>query len=118
MVDLRFRPSRYVGTYSRVRDRRVGRSPSCRPDRIDVARRIEPVVGPRCTRLSHIAVEAEERVHSIVGSELERLKLLRLVNPSIRNEEIEFFVSQQEHALAYIEQATIEPQAARVIITT
>jgi len=62
--------------------------------------------------------EAEERVHAIVGSELERLKLLRLVNPSIRNQEIEFFASQQDQALAYIEQATLEPQAARVIITT
>jgi ATP-dependent helicase HepA len=65
-----------------------------------------------------LKVEAEERVHAIVGSELERLKLLRLVNPSIRSQEIDFFVSQQEHALAYIDQATLEPQAARVIITT
>jgi ATP-dependent helicase HepA len=61
---------------------------------------------------------AQDRVHAIVGVELERLRLLQKVNPSIRAEEIEFFEIQQTEALAYIEQASLEPQAARVIITT
>jgi hypothetical protein len=41
-----------------------------------------------------------------------------ILNPSIRDEEIEFFEIQQREALRYIAQATLEPQAARVIITT
>jgi len=61
---------------------------------------------------------AQDRVHAMVGGELERLRLLQKVNPSIRAEEIEFFEIQQAEALAYIAQASLEPQAARVIITT
>ena len=61
---------------------------------------------------------AQARVQAMVGGELERLRMLRKVNPSIRVEEIEFFEIQQAQALAYIAQASLEPQAARVIITT
>jgi len=61
---------------------------------------------------------AQQRVDDIVGSEAARLRALQTVNPSIRSEEIEFLASQQRHALAYIEQASMEPQAIRVVIAT
>ena len=59
-----------------------------------------------------------ERVESIVGREIDRLRNLKKVNPSIRPEEIEFFMTQRDEALSHINTASLEPQAARVIITT
>lgn len=61
---------------------------------------------------------AVQRVEEIVGTELARLRHLRTVNPSIRDDEIEYFVTQRHEALAHIKTASLEPQAARVIITT
>ena len=61
---------------------------------------------------------AKQRVEKILGSELLRLKELQGINPSIRDEELDFFATQQSEVLARIDQASLEPQAARVIITT
>ncbi|NKB99344.1 MAG: RNA polymerase-associated protein RapA [Pseudomonadales bacterium] len=61
---------------------------------------------------------ARQRVEDIVGHEIERLRQLQSINPSIRSEEIDFFVTQRKEVLAHIEQASLEPQAARVVIAT
>lgn len=61
---------------------------------------------------------ARQRVEHIVGQEIERLRQLQSINPSIRAEEIDFFVRQRKEVLAHIDQALLEPQAARVVIAT
>ncbi|NOX50520.1 MAG: RNA polymerase-associated protein RapA, partial [Gammaproteobacteria bacterium] len=62
--------------------------------------------------------QGRQRIHSVVGGEIERLKGLQQVNRSVRLEEIDFFETQQQQALSHLEQAMLEPQATRVIITT
>ena len=61
---------------------------------------------------------AEQRVQQLVGGELQRLRDLAQINPSIREVELEFLEQQQQLALEYIRQAALEPQAIRVIIAT
>jgi len=61
---------------------------------------------------------ATARVHDVVGGELLRLQDLARINPSIRDVELAFLEQQQQHAVEYIQQATLEPQAIRVVIAT
>lgn len=62
--------------------------------------------------------EAQGRVERILGTEIKRLQQLQKVNPAIREEEIDFFSTQKTQVLKHIAQASLEPQAARIIITT
>jgi len=43
---------------------------------------------------------------------------LKQVNPSIREEETMFFEDQQQQVMKFIGQASLEPQAVRVVIAT
>ncbi len=61
---------------------------------------------------------AIEEVHQVVGGELNRLRDLARINPSIREVELAFLEQQQQHAVEYIQQAALEPQAIRVVIAT
>lgn len=70
------------------------------------------------TEEASLKASAIQRVENIVGHELERLTQLRRVNPSIRQDEIDYFTTQSEQARTHIGTAHLEPQAARVIITT
>ena len=81
----------------------------------DILDRIEQQVGDRNEQL---IAAAERRVEEVVGGELHRLRDLARVNPSIRDAELEFLAHQREHALKFIRQAALEPQAIRVIIAT
>ncbi|XOV82217.1 MAG: RNA polymerase-associated protein RapA [bacterium] len=69
-------------------------------------------------REEELKAAAVERAESILGAEISRLQQLQKVNPAIRQEEIAFFVDQKEQVLKHVAQASLEPQAARVIITT
>ena len=62
--------------------------------------------------------EAQERVSSTMGEELNRLTELKQLNGTIREEEIEFVASRQSEALAHIANASAELQAIRVLINT
>ena len=62
--------------------------------------------------------QAHARADALVGGELVRLSSLRHVNPNIRAEEIEFLQSQLTQVQAQIDKASLELQAARVIIST
>ena len=62
--------------------------------------------------------EAQERVSSTMGEELNRLTELKQLNGTIREEEIEFVASRQSKALAHIASASAELQAIRVLINT
>lgn len=61
---------------------------------------------------------ATTRIHEVVGGELNRLRDLARINPSIRDVELAFLEQQQQHALEYVAQAALEPQAIRVVIAT
>ncbi|MEM9620635.1 MAG: hypothetical protein AAF993_03240, partial [Pseudomonadota bacterium] len=62
--------------------------------------------------------DAHARVEKIVGGEQARLMQLQRVNPAIRDEEVEFFAAQAERVRAHIDNATLDLQAARVVIAT
>jgi ATP-dependent helicase HepA len=60
---------------------------------------------------------ARAAVADVVGEEIQRLEHLREINPSIREEELAFFYAQRDGAIEHIEQAFLDFQAVRVIIT-
>ena len=70
------------------------------------------------TEVQGLVQSAHARVETILGDELTRLQQLQKINPSVREEEIAFFIEQQAQVLKYIAQATLEPQAVRVVIAT
>jgi len=61
---------------------------------------------------------AKDSVAEILGAEISRLRQLKQVNPSIREEETMFFEDQQQQVMKFIGQASLEPQAVRVVIAT
>ena len=61
---------------------------------------------------------AKDSVADILGAEISRLRQLKQVNPSIREEETMFFEDQQQQVMKFIGQASLEPQAVRVVIAT
>jgi ATP-dependent helicase HepA len=62
--------------------------------------------------------QAHKQASSALNKEVNRLKALQLVNPNIRNEEIEFFESQLVALTKILEAATPRLDAVRVIVTT
>ncbi len=53
---------------------------------------------------------------SAIGDEVNRLEALQQINPSIRDEEINFFKNQMNECSHYINNATLKLQALRVVI--
>jgi ATP-dependent helicase HepA len=68
--------------------------------------------------LEPLIEEAQERIITSLNIEIDRLTALREVNPSIREEEIEFFRQQLAQGLDHIGKAIMQPQAIRLIVTT
>jgi ATP-dependent helicase HepA len=68
--------------------------------------------------LEPLVEEAQERIITSLNIEIDRLTALRAVNPSIREEEIEFFRQQLAQGLDHIGKAIMQPQAIRLIVTT
>lgn len=69
-------------------------------------------------RLESILSDAEQSMRTFLGAELARLTALRAVNPSIREDELEFLAVQIEECAVHIQHATLQLQALRLIITT
>ncbi|MFT7653708.1 MAG: ATP-dependent helicase HepA [Candidatus Azotimanducaceae bacterium] len=86
--------------------------------RIPLAELLDKALKQATTQEASLKASAIERVENVVGGELERLTQLRRVNPSIRQDEIDYFTTQSEQARTHIGTAHLEPQAARVIIAT
>jgi ATP-dependent helicase HepA len=61
--------------------------------------------------------QAHQQAGSALNKEINRLKALQLVNPNIRNEEIDFFETQLAALNKILEAATPRLDAVRVIIT-
>ena len=68
-------------------------------------------------QLSGILLQAEENMKSVLGEELQRLKALRLVNPSIREEELAHLEYTMEECVVHIRHANLQLQALRLIVT-
>jgi ATP-dependent helicase HepA len=68
--------------------------------------------------LQTILATAEQDMRSGLGAELSRLEALRAVNPSIRQEEIDFLNYQIEECAVHIKHANLQLQALRLVITT
>jgi ATP-dependent helicase HepA len=69
-------------------------------------------------QLASIVAEAEHTVRLELGEELDRLRALRRVNPSIREEEISFLQHRIDECAVHIQHASLQLQALRLIITT
>lgn len=69
-------------------------------------------------RLGNILTNAEQHMRAELGEELLRLKALKAVNPSIRQEELDYLSYRIEESAAHIQQAGMQLQALRLIITT
>ena len=67
-------------------------------------------------QLPAIMEQANAQLDQVLGNELSRLKALREVNPAIREEEIQHLQQQIAVCAAYIEKASLELQAIRVVI--
>ena len=68
-------------------------------------------------QLAEILQAGEKKMKSELGEELQRLNALRLVNPSIRAEEIEHLEYTMEECAVHIRHANLQLQALRLIIT-
>jgi ATP-dependent helicase HepA len=69
-------------------------------------------------QLREILETAEREMRSDLGAELERLEALREVNPSIRQEELDFLHYRIEECAIHIRHANLQLQALRLVITT
>lgn len=69
-------------------------------------------------RLQTVLDEAEAKMRSELGAELERLTALREVNPSIREAELENLRYRIDECAVHIRHANLQLQALRLIITT
>jgi ATP-dependent helicase HepA len=68
--------------------------------------------------LPGLVEQAQVSLTQHLSNEIDRLRALRAVNPSIREEEIEFFAAQLEAGRTALAAATVQLQALRVIINT
>jgi ATP-dependent helicase HepA len=69
-------------------------------------------------RLQIIRQEAESDMRSVLGAELERLTSLKTVNPSIRQDELDYLAFCIEESAIHITHANLQLEALRLIITT
>jgi len=69
------------------------------------------------TKLQSILTDAEKGMCQALGTELDRLTALRVVNPSIRQEEIDHLSYRIQECVIHIQHANLQLQALRLIIT-
>ncbi len=65
-----------------------------------------------------IIQQAKERTQQALGKEIDRLQALRMVNPNIRDEEVNYLVIQQEQLLQVLTNAIVRLDAVRIIVAT
>lgn len=69
-------------------------------------------------QLPDILLHARARLANALNIEIDRLQALKRVNPSIRQDEIDFYHAQKELGLAAIDKATVQVQALRLVINS
>lgn len=81
-------------------------------DMVDVAERVAQAQSPE------IIQSARDAAERMLSSELHRLKALQQINPSIRQDEIDFFEQELATAAEAVESANLRLDAIRVIVVT
>lgn len=69
-------------------------------------------------QIPHITQQSREQIQNTLTSEIERLKALQEINPSVRDEEILFFEQQLEDTIRALDTAHTRLDALRVIVAT
>lgn len=69
-------------------------------------------------KLKEILAAAESAMREDLGAELSRMEALRMVNPSIRQEELDHLRHRIDECAIHIEHANLQLQALRLVITT
>ncbi|WDE04891.1 RNA polymerase-associated protein RapA [Thalassomonas viridans] len=70
------------------------------------------------TRVAGIQEKAMEVMHKTLDEELERLTALAAINPSVRQEELDFIKLQLAELTTYINKAQLKFEAVRMIVVT
>lgn len=81
-------------------------------DMVDRAEQVALAQSPEILR------NASEEAEKMLGSELHRLKALQQINPSIRQDEIDFFEQELELATKAVASANLRLDAVRAIVVT
>ena len=69
-------------------------------------------------RMEELLESAQSRMREELGAELDRLKALREINPSIRQAELDHLQYLIEECATHISHASLQMQALRLIVTT
>jgi ATP-dependent helicase HepA len=69
-------------------------------------------------QISAIQEKALKSMHSKLGQEQQRLTALKAINPSVRQDEIDFLTHQQNELSHYIDKAQLTFEAVRMIVVT
>ena len=85
--------------------------------RADIESIIEKADVMAAEQLPALIEQAQLRSRERLEGEVSRLQALQQVNPAIRDEEIQYFTDQISLADEYLQRATLEIQAIRVLIT-
>lgn len=68
------------------------------------------------SKLPEVKQQARQKLESILAAEIERMQQLKIKNPTIRDEEIQFLQDQLDTCLDAINNANYEMQAMRLVI--
>jgi ATP-dependent helicase HepA len=82
----------------------------------EIEKMIDFAINLSQSKLPKVKEQAQERVDTLLGSEIERLKKLQKKNATIRKEEIEFMEEQHHACSEVIANAKYELQAVRLVI--
>jgi ATP-dependent helicase HepA len=85
--------------------------------RVEVEEKMSLAAQQAQTKLQTILTDAENRMSQALGTELDRLTALRVVNPSIRKEELDHLSYRIQECAIHIQHANLQLQALRLIIT-
>ncbi|MCL4154221.1 UNVERIFIED_CONTAM: hypothetical protein GTU68_019372 [Idotea baltica] len=85
--------------------------------RSDIESIIEKADALAGEKLPELIEQAQRSNRERLQTEVARLKALQAVNPAIRDEEIQYFTDQISTAEEYLQRASLEVQAIRVLIT-
>jgi len=85
--------------------------------RVEVEEKMSLAAQQAETKLQKILTDAEKGIRQALGTELDRLTALRVVNLSIRQEEIDHLSYRIQECAIHIQHANLQLQALRLIIT-
>ncbi|MCC5851350.1 MAG: RNA polymerase-associated protein RapA [Alkalimonas sp.] len=69
-------------------------------------------------QLPALQQQATQQMQQALGEEARRLQQLREVNPSVRQEEINHLLQQQQELASYIAKARLKPDAIRLVVVS